>query len=127
MITKMKDKPTPQQFVVICDLTEFTSSMLLIRNIRYMIGGLIYVAQSQYPERLRKAYMINAPFGFATVWAMITPFLEEKTASKMKFIKPQALLEDIDASVLTEEYGGTHKEYRCPMLTLEEEAKIPIE
>lgn len=125
MIGRMRpDEPT-QQFVVIFDLKGFYMSMATRTNIRLMIRKLIYVAQSQYPERLRKVLLLNAPYGFETAWYMIKALLDVKTASKVVFcsslsdLKP--LRDEIDENVLPEEYGGTHAVYELPSKPLREE------
>jgi hypothetical protein len=118
MISNMRPLPdhvVPQQFVVLFDLDGFTPRLIFRRNIRMMIRMLIYVAQAQYPERLRQAMLVNAPFGFESAWKLIRPLLDEKTASKIHFTKSlQDLTASIDPSVLSEEYGGTHPPYPLP-------------
>lgn len=101
----------PQQFVVLFDLKGFKPSLIFRRDVRIMIQKLIYVAQAQYPERLYKTLLVNAPFGFEAAWKLIHPLLDEKTASKIHFCKTADLLKDIDPAVLSKEYGGTHDEY----------------
>ena len=130
MIGKMKPLPTPQQFVVLFDLEGFTTDMVLNKRARYMIARLIYVAQSQYPERLRKVYLINAPWGFSTAWKLIKALLDPKTASKVSFVSgdlAEAMSEHIDIDTLSSPYGGNHEEYRAPSLSLDEEIKLEFE
>lgn len=122
MICSMKEGNAPDKFAVLFDLNGFYMSMVTKTNIRMMIRKLIYVAQAQYPERLAHVYLVNAPFGFETAWALIKPLLDVKTASKITFTSPDKLLEDIDATVLSVEYGGTHEEYPIPSKTIQEEA-----
>jgi hypothetical protein len=101
----------PQQFVVLFDLKGFTPSLIFRRDVRLMIRKLLYVAQAQYPERLYKTLLVNAPFGFEAAWKLIQPLLDEKTASKIHFCKLADLVQDIDPAVLSQEYGGSHAEY----------------
>ena len=110
-ISKLKPHPVPQEFVVLFDLEGFKPKLIFRRDVRLMILKLIYVAQAQYPERLRKAFLVNAPFGFEAAWKIIQPLLDEKTAGKIHFSTTQDLLDDIDARVLSEAYGGRHREY----------------
>mmetsp|Transcript_37496 Transcript_37496/g.90912 ORF Transcript_37496/g.90912 Transcript_37496/m.90912 type:complete len:380 (-) Transcript_37496:185-1324(-) len=115
MIQNMKTEPVPQKFCLIFDLKGFTPSLVFRKNVRAMIVKLIYVAQSQYPERLRKVMLVNSPLGFESAWRLIKPMLDEKTASKVGFCaKLINLQEDMDVSVLPIEYGGTHHEYPLP-------------
>lgn len=115
MIARMKDDPSvPQKFMVLFDLKGFSVSLAFRKDVRLMIRKLIYIAQAQYPERLYKALLINAPTGFETAWRLIRPLLDEKTAEKVKFVKEKTLREEIDADVLSNEYGGNHDEYPLP-------------
>mmetsp|Transcript_26581 Transcript_26581/g.61845 ORF Transcript_26581/g.61845 Transcript_26581/m.61845 type:complete len:147 (+) Transcript_26581:201-641(+) len=109
------------QFMVLFDLTGFYYSMVTRTNIRLMIRKLIYVAQTQYPERLAKVLLVNAPFGFETAWSMIRILLDPKTASKVRFVSTPELLEDIDEHVLSVTYDGTHEEYPIPTQSLQDE------
>jgi len=110
-ISSMKPKPVPQKFVVIFDLVGFTASMVFKRNVRLMVRKLIYIAQAQYPERLHKCLLINAPYGFSTAWKLVRALLDEKTASKVHFVSTQSVTDDFDPEVLSSEYGGQHAEY----------------
>jgi hypothetical protein len=120
MIASMR--PPHDKFVVIFDLKGFYLSMVTKSNIRQMIKELIYVAQAQYPERLQKVYLINAPYGFQTAWSLICPLLDTKTSSKISFVSQEVLLKDIDSAVLSTAYGGTHEEYPVPSRTIDLEA-----
>uniref|UniRef100_A0A7S1GMS8 CRAL-TRIO domain-containing protein n=1 Tax=Cyclophora tenuis TaxID=216820 RepID=A0A7S1GMS8_CYCTE len=96
-------------------------SMVTRTNIRLMIRKLIYVAQAQYPERLRKVFLVNAPYGFQTAWSMIKMLLDVRTAAKVIFATPAMITEAIDVEVLSETYGGNHPEYPIPSRSLQEE------
>ena len=111
MIEAMKPLPTPQQFVVLFDLKGFSTSLVFRRDVRLMIRKLIYVAQAQYPERLHRTLLVNAPYGFESAWKLIKPLLDEKTAKKIHFVNVKSLTEEIDVDVLSQEYGGNHEEY----------------
>eukprot|EP00934_Nitzschia_sp_Nitz4_P008048 Nitzschia sp. Nitz4//scaffold3_size479765//377012//378226//NITZ4_000159-RA/size479765-augustus-gene-1.621-mRNA-1//-1//CDS//3329550935//8038//frame0 len=113
MIANMNPE-LPQKFVVLFDLKGFSVSLAMRRDVRLMIRKLIYVAQGQYPERLHKTLLVNAPFGFEGAWRLIQPLLDEKTAAKIGFCSLKALTKEIDPSVLSKEYGGTHDEYPLP-------------
>lgn len=129
IIAKMPPLPVPQQFVILFDLDGFSSDLVLSKRARHMIGSLIYVAQSQYPERLRKVYLINAPWGFSTAWKLISAMLDAKTASKVSFVSGnlvESMNEHIDEDALSIAYGGKHAEYDTPSLSLSEEMKRVI-
>jgi hypothetical protein len=120
MIASMK--PPHDKFVVIFDLKGFYLSMVTKTNVRLMIRKLIYIAQAQYPERLHKVYLVNAPFGFETAWKLIRPLLDERTAVKIQFANQESIAEDVDPSVLSVTYGGLHEEYPIPSKSIHEEA-----
>lgn len=129
MIGKMQPFPVPQQFVVLFDLEGFSSDMVFNKRARQMIARLIYVAQAQYPERLRKVYLINAPWGFSTAWKLIKTLLDAKTASKISFVAGdlvKEMEEHVDEDTLAVTYGGKHAEYSSPSLSLQEEIKREI-
>lgn len=76
------------------------------------IHGLVDIAQNQYPERLRRVLMVNAPFIFKGVWAIIRPWLDPKTAAKVVFLtgkeelKPEFADLTISLDILPARYGG---------------------
>ena len=111
------------QFVFLFDLEGFSTS-LIRENVRDMIRKLVYVAQAQYPERLRSVYLLNAPWGFSTAWNLISTLLDEKTASKAFFLTPiegDGYASQLDSkanicpTILSTEYGGKHDEYPLPI------------
>lgn len=121
MIARMK-VGQPDKFTVLFDLQGFYFTMVTEKSRNHMIRKLIYVAQTQYPERLERVLLVNAPYGFQTAWALINPLLDTKTASKVKFVSHSQLLDNIDISVLTADYGGTHAAYPLPVNTIHDEA-----
>lgn len=114
MIANMKAAPVPQKFAILFDLEGFKPSLVFRKDVRLMIRKLIYVAQAQYPERLHKVYLLNAPFGFESAWRLVHPLLDEKTAAKILFAKVDSLTKEIDVNVLSQEYGGKHASYPIP-------------
>lgn len=73
------------------------------------------ISQDRYPESMGKFYIINAPWTFSVVWNVIKPWLDEVTVSKIDILGSavfkDALLKQIPAENLPEEFGGT---CRCP-------------
>lgn len=72
------------------------------------------MSQNYYPERLGRLYVINAPWGFSTVWNMIKGWLDEVTANKIKILGRsyhKELFTQIPIHNLPKEFGG-HCE--CP-------------
>jgi hypothetical protein len=70
------------------------------------------IDQQYYPERLHHLFLINAPWIFSSVWAIIKLWLDPVTKTKIEVLGgnyKHRLLEFIDADSLPEEYGGTCK------------------
>ena len=101
-----------------------------LRNATQVYGYLqeaSKVGQNYYPERMGspprypsliqfvgKFYLINAPWGFSTVWSVIKRWLDPVTVAKISILGSSyqsALLEQIPAENLPSQFGGT---CRCP-------------
>ncbi|KAL4928447.1 SEC14 family lipid-binding protein [Aspergillus undulatus] len=68
------------------------------------------VSQNYYPERLGKMYLINAPWGFSTVWSVVKGFLDPVTVEKIHVLGSgykKDLLAQVPAENLPKQYGGT--------------------
>lgn len=68
------------------------------------------VSQNYYPERLGKMYLINAPWGFSTVWSVVKGWLDPVTAKKIHILGSgykSELLQQVPAENLPKEFGGT--------------------
>ena len=59
-------KDANARFSLIFDLNGFYYGMVTQEKVRRMIARLIYVAQAQYPERLGRVYLVNAPCTYHT-------------------------------------------------------------
>jgi hypothetical protein len=74
---------------------------------------LVQFYEANYPEFLRRVFVINAPKIFSLLYSMIKPFMHEKTRNKVQIYSydpaqwQAALLEDIDPEELPACYGGT--------------------
>jgi hypothetical protein len=70
----------------------------------------LHVLLDHYPERLGVAYALNPPKVFSVFWKILTPFMNEVTINKIKFVSgPKeypALFTHIDKSILEKIYGG---------------------
>lgn len=70
------------------------------------------IGQNYYPETMGKFYIINAPWGFSTVWRLVSPFLDAVTVAKIKIYSATestwatALKEQIPLENLPGEYFG---------------------
>ena len=72
------------------------------------------IGQDRYPEIMGKFYIINAPWAFSAVWAIIKPWLDEVTVSKIDIVGgayKEKLLAQIPAENLPKDFGGTCE---CP-------------
>jgi len=68
------------------------------------------IGQNRYPETMGKFFIINAPWAFSAVWAIIRPWLDEVTVSKINILGSsykEQLLTNIPAENLPKEFGGT--------------------
>ncbi|KAJ7056580.1 CRAL-TRIO domain-containing protein [Mycena amicta] len=67
------------------------------------------IGQNQYPETMGKFYVINAPWAFSAVFAIIKPWLDEVTVKKIDILGgsyKDKLLAQIDAENLPKDFGG---------------------
>jgi hypothetical protein len=68
------------------------------------------IGQNRYPECMGKFYIINAPWTFSAVWAIIKPWLDEVTVSKIDILGSSfkdALLAQIPEENFPTDFGGT--------------------
>jgi hypothetical protein len=67
------------------------------------------ISQNYYPERLGKLYLINAPWGFSSVFSVVKGFLDPVTVDKIKVLGASyqsELLSQVPAENLPKEFGG---------------------
>ena len=67
------------------------------------------ISQNYYPERLGKLYIINAPWGFSTVFSVVKGFLDPVTVKKIHVLGSgyeSELLAQIPAENLPTQFGG---------------------
>jgi hypothetical protein len=79
-------------------------------KVRDYVSKASTIGQDRYPETMGKFYIINAPWGFATIWNLIKGWLDEVTVAKIHIHGSdykQHLLAQIPAENLPGEYGGT--------------------
>ena len=83
-----------------------------------------------YPETMAKHFIINAPWIFTGVWAMIKPWLDPTTANKIKVIGnnyQEILFEVIDPQQIPKEFGGTSEMQLDSALTIENQAEMKVD
>ena len=94
------------QVVIILDMSGWQFSDVFYLN---YIRHLVDINQNQYPERLRYCNLINVPWFFKSAWAVIKPWIDQKTVAKIELssdTNAEKLLSIIDADVLSMKYGG---------------------
>jgi hypothetical protein len=67
------------------------------------------ISQDYYPERLGKLYIINAPWGFSSVFSFVKSFLDPITVAKIHVLGSgyqKELLAQVPAENLPKEFGG---------------------
>ncbi|KAF5102818.1 hypothetical protein DV451_001708 [Geotrichum candidum] len=67
------------------------------------------IGQNYYPERMGKFYVINAPFGFSTIFSMFKKFLDPVTVNKIFILGSSyqsALLKQVPPENLPVKFGG---------------------
>lgn len=72
------------------------------------------MSQNYYPERLGKLFVINAPWGFSTIWSVVKGWIDPVTVQKIHILGSgykKELLEQVPADSLPKAFGGTCE---CP-------------
>lgn len=79
-----------------------------------LVQPLFDMGQVYYPESLHRMYIINAPFYFRGIWAVISPWIDAETREKIHIIGTvkaflqKASKDGISLSALPISIGGTH-------------------
>ncbi|KAD5507525.1 hypothetical protein E3N88_15228 [Mikania micrantha] len=71
-----------EQMIWLIDFHGFSLSNISIKSTK----ETAYILQEQYPERLGLAILYNPPKFFEPFYKIVKPFLEPKTANKVKFV-----------------------------------------
>jgi len=117
MMTRMKKASTKhgkliEKQVIVFDMksVSMVADFMALRVFRRTLD----VDQACYPERLRKMFLINAPFTFTAIWSLVSPWIDPHTANKIKIVGADfidVLLQDIAEDQIPTEYGGTRKTF----------------
>ena len=113
------DRPIEKQIIVF-NLANLSYSVDF--NAMNTFKQTVVIDEAYYPERLKHFFMINAPWFFTAIWAMLKPFIDPVTASKINIVGSDyldTLREHIDDSQIPEDLGGSFKmiwewPYRLP-------------
>lgn len=77
-------------------------------SIRYCIA-MLHVDQNYFPESLNSIFVINAPWYFTAIYALVTPFMDAVTRSKFQIYGSDyfsVLIENISEDNIPVDYGG---------------------
>jgi hypothetical protein len=75
-----------------------------------LLKGLADLDQAHYPETIHRVFIINAPFIFYSIWAIISTWADKRTVDKFHILGSdfqKTLLEYISADNLPVKYGGS--------------------
>lgn len=106
---KLNRKVERRVFVV--DFSTFSMKQIVSKVVRRFIGRAVFIYESNYPETLKKAYIVNAPSFFPLCWKILRPLLSDCTASKVEIFGKDGWKEEIfktmDKDQVPAYFGGT--------------------
>ncbi|OQO08138.1 hypothetical protein B0A48_06932 [Cryoendolithus antarcticus] len=114
---KMADPRLPACSRKAGHLLETSCSILDLKGVGLSKAPSVYgylqqasgVSQNYYPERLGKMYLINAPWGFSTVFSVVKKFLDPVTVAKIHVLGgsyQKELLAQVPKQNLPKHLGG---------------------
>ncbi|XP_057372019.1 SEC14-like protein 2 [Daphnia carinata] len=104
---------TISQATIILDMDGFSMRHITHKPALDTVLQLLQMNEANYPEFLRRIFVINAPKVFSIMYSLAKPFMHEKTRKKVHIYSHDAeqwkaaLLEDFDPQELPACYGGT--------------------
>jgi len=120
---ELTGKPVTTQ-TVIMDMENLSSRQMSYKPVREVGVEVTKMFDGNYPENLRRVFIVNAPKIFTFAFSMVRPLLSQVTLDKIKVFGTdreqwtEALLQDIDADQLPVHYGGTmtdpNGDPKCP-------------
>jgi len=76
-----------------------------------LLKAVLAIMEAHYPERAMHIFIINVPFGFSTMWKVVSRFIDPETRKKIHIEHGNgvisALAKVIDDSERPAEYGGS--------------------
>nr|CAH0109544.1 unnamed protein product [Daphnia galeata] len=108
-----KSSDSIAQSTVIFDMAGFSMRHVTFKPALDTAIQLVQLYEGNYPELLRRVYVINAPKIFSVLYSMLKPFMHEKTKNKIQIFGHDskqwrtAIQEDFDPEELPACYGGT--------------------
>ena len=105
------DKPYGQLAKIVCIRDTTGLSIFQFNSVTKNVSSqLLKFSTDNYPELLKRVFVINTGFVFTTVWAFVKMFLVQKTVDKIKILGSDwksTVLEFMPESSLLEWLGGT--------------------
>ncbi|KAL1538391.1 patellin-4-like [Salvia divinorum] len=84
------------------------------KEVRTAVDKAVAVLQDNYPEFVAKNIFINVPFWYYAFHSLMSPFLTQRTRSKLVFARPskvtETLLKYIPIQEIPVQYGGMKRE-----------------
>jgi hypothetical protein len=103
-----KHKKIIEKQVIVFNLANLSYS--IDTNAMAAFKGTLTIDEAYYPERLHRMYMINAPWFFTAIWAIIRPWLDPITADKIQIVGSDylpVLREEIEDHQIPVDFGGS--------------------
>lgn len=102
--------------ILIEDLEDLSTGHMY-GKVQKLIQGIAARDEVSYPESIRKVYIVNPPGVFSLVWALMKPFIEERTQAKFAFGTSKEFKEEWDKVIGLEnlpKYLGGSLDYDFP-------------
>ncbi|KAL0442392.1 UNVERIFIED_CONTAM: Patellin-4 [Sesamum latifolium] len=84
------------------------------KEVRAAVNKAVALLQDNYPEFAAKNIFINVPFWYYAFHSLLTPFLTQRTRSKLVFARPskvtETLLKYVPIQEIPIQYGGIKRE-----------------
>jgi hypothetical protein len=93
-------------------ITDFKGTGMRMATMSHINISLdcLHTLQNHYPERLGVAFVVNPPRVFSAFWKILTPWMNETTLNKIKFVGGHKdyplIMEHVDKAILEKTYGG---------------------
>jgi len=85
------------------------STKIVSKQVYDFIKIIVQIGQDYYPEILSRIYIVNAPLLFSGIWAIVKPWIDERTKAKITTLGAQfesQLLEQVSEVNLPDFLGG---------------------
>lgn len=80
-------------------------------KVKDYVQKVIKLSGTHYPERLHKNFIVNAPFAFRGIWAVVKNFIDANTLEKVSICGSSGYQDDlfklVDPDQVPQRYGGT--------------------